>query len=518
MLPAGTVNTPWKRLPTGVWVPGFPQVPSGRDVNSTQELMRAIYVAAGQKAVTFCCSAGFAVKQQTTAGRANRNYNICSNRLDWVQASAAAEPVWNSSDALFGGKASFQVQGSRYFLNATDPAAPGTTPLYVKMVCVLDSWPPGGRCWFGASANRYGVYTRSTPDSLVLSNSTLSDPVDQPLGRAGVLTFCMRNSASAYPNGDFVQFGAAANRASGKSAGNTNPASVAIGAINTGGQGIVGRWTFLIGFTQALTNAESEAVDDLLNAEYGGALLIYSSVGNIRSAGIGWLGSSQTRGDAVYAYDGARYTFWHNYGDPTGLNYPTWTSGLATNGTFPQPAHTGISAQGINVDGGGANPGSGLAVANAYFNPAGATPSSGAGAYRYINLELGGADCNAGLWVAGTTAADLLTIAKQLATTNPNACVGINTIPCQSGDPASVAAFSAEIRDPGGIWDQFDTWAAANSRLNCARPDPNNAVGGGSYNAAYYIDALHYNLTGQGLWGAEINTKTATPMNLATTY
>ena len=516
MLPAGTDNAPWKRLPSGAWVPGFPQVPTGRDVTSAQELMRACFSAAASKTVVLASSAGFAAKEMTVAGRCNRNYNACSNRINWVAPSAASEPVLNTSDALFGGKPSFQTQGSRYFLNASDFPAPATTPLYVKMVCALDSWPPGGRCWFGASANRYGVYTSAqTPEAIFLGNSSNTALIDQPLGRAGVLTFCLRNSASAYPNGDFVQFGASLNRASGVATGNTNPVSLGLHAINTGAQGIIGRSAFLMGWSQALTDSESQAIDTLLNAEFGGGLLIYSSTGNIRSAGIGWLGSSQTRG--VSPYTGARYEFWNKYGNPAGLNYPTWTSGLSTDGTFAQPQHTGISSLGINYSTIGADPGAGLAAANAYFNPGGATPSSGAGNYRWINLELGGADVAFGAYVPVTTANDLLTIAVQLATVNPRATIAINTICPQSGDPAGVATFSSEIRDPGGIWDQFD--ALFPSRP-CDRVDLNYAVSGGTglYVAGNFVDALHLNNTGQVLWGTEINSVSGTSMSLATTY
>lgn len=518
MLPAGTVNTPWKRNPSGVFVPGFPQSPSGRDVLAVQDLMQAIFLAAASKPIVLISSAGFAAKQQTTAGRCNRNYNISSNRLDWVQATAAAEPALLSSVAAIGGREAFQATGgTRYFTNALDLPAPGTQVFYRKSVCVLESWPPGGRCWFGASANRFGAYTRSTPDSLILANSANTSAVDQPLNRWGVLTFCMRNSAAAYPNGDFIQFGATLNRATGISAGNTNPVSLGKFAINTGGQGLVGSEAFEVAWTQALTDAESQAVDDLLNTYFGGGLLIYSSAGNIRSAGVGWLGSSQTRGDVVYGYDGARFTFWNNYGNPAGLNYPTWTSGLNTNGTFPQPQHTGISGLGIDIDTGGPNPGAGLAAANAYFNPAGASPSSGAGNYRWINLELGGADVLGGTYVVGTSAANLLAIAQQLATVNPRATIAINTIAPQLGDPPATTTFSTEIRGVGGVWDQFDALFPARP---CDRPDLNFAVSGGTglYNAANYIDAVHLNLVGQGLWGTEINAKSAASMNLATTY
>lgn len=484
----------------------------GRTITALQDLIRQVYVAAGQKPLTVVTSAEMV---ELTGGNVSRQYNLCTNRIDYVQGTAANRPTLTASDAGIGGKPCISGSATRFLSNATNPNPPGTTVWYQKSVVRLDSWPPGGKAFYGSTANRFGVYTRSTPDSVIVVNSNVasSPPVDMPLGRWGVLTFRMGNTVA-----DFVRFGATLNVGSGTAVGNTDPASIGKFNLAAGGsQGVVGSEAIQFVWTQALTVAEDQAVDDLLNAYLGGSLLIYSSTGHIRSAGVGWLGSSQTRGNAVFAYDGARYTFWHAYGDPTGLNYPTWTSGLAADGTFPQNQHTGISSQGIDYDSTGPNPGSGLAVANAYFSAAGATPSSGAGSYRWINLELGGADVAFGTYVAGTSAAHLLNIAVALKNANPNATIAINTICPQLGDPPGVVAFSNEIRGAGGVWDQYD---ALYPTKHCDRVDLNYAVSGGTglYNAANFIDNLHLNLAGNQLWGNEIVSKSAASMSAATLY
>jgi hypothetical protein len=336
-----------------------------------------------------------------------------------------------------------------------------------------------------------------------------------------VLTSQLKNSNAAYPNGDFIQFGSSLNRASGINCGNTNTASGGKFAINTGGQGITGSEACQFVWAATLTDAESKAVDDLLNAYYGGGLLIYSSAGNIRSAGVGWLGYSQTyytQGAAVN-FQGARYA-WYN-AEWTTNNYPIYTTGHTSSGNWAQPANDGISGQGINVDSGGVNPGTGNAVATAYFTAGGASPNAGVGRYAFINLELGSADVAAGAYVAGTTDAALLVIAQTLANANPRARIGINTIAPQFGDPPAVVNFSNAIRSPGGIWDQFD---ALYPLRPCVRVDLNYAVsaGTGLYIPANYVDTVHLNQTGQFLWANDPTyglIATAAPwMNLATQY
>lgn len=510
--PFGTVNTPWKRAPSGVFVPGNMGVSTGRNITGLQDLIRQVYLAANQKTLTIICSAEMV---ELTAGVVSRQYNLCTNRLDYTQATAGSRMTFTASDPGLGGKPCISANGARSLVNLTDPAAPGTTPWYQKSVSRLDSWPPGAKCIYGATANRFGAFTLGTPDQVQLSNSsgTVEGPVDMPLSRWGVLTFRMGNSTA-----DQIRFGATLNGATGINVGNTNPLSIGKAAIASGTMGSVSSEAIQFVWTQDLTLAEDHAVEDLLQTYFGGGLLIYSSTGNIRSAGIGWLGSSQTRFSlgAAVNFQGARFTFYTQFW--TTNNYPIWTTGHTADGNWPQPAHDGESGLGINIDITSPNPGVGLARANNYLNPAGASPNNGAGKYAYINLELGGADIAGGVYVPVTTANDLLTIAQALATNNPRAVIGINTICPQLGDPPTVAQFSSEIRDPGGIWDQFDTWAAAHSHPNCARPDLNLCINGGVYTAALFLDNVHLNQTGQQQWGAEIDTKCATAMNLVTQY
>lgn len=512
---SGANNAPWKRNKSGVFNPGNMGTASGADVTAVQELIQRVFLAAGQKNMVIVCSAEWL---ETVSGAVSRQYNVCKNRIDYVQATAGSRLVFTASDSGINGKPCISGTGAKFASNATDLPAPSAGTPYTQIsVNRLDSWPPGSRCWYGSTANRFGAYTRSTPDSIQISNNNVapSPPVDQPLGRWGVMHYQMSNATT-----DFVRFGATANTATGVNVGNTNPASLGKMAIATGTQGIAGSEAIQFGWNAILTGAEHNAVDDELAGYFGGDVLIYSSVGNIRSSGIGWYGSSQTffsQGAAVN-FRGARYRFYTNYWDT--LEYPIWTSGHTVSGNWPQPANDGISGLGIDIDAGGPNPGIGLANAIVYFSPGGAAPNAGAGAYRLINLELGGADVLGGTYVPVTSAANLLAIAKQLQTSNPNATIGINTICPQLGNPAGVATFSAEIRDPGGVWDQFDTWALANGYRVCARIDLNFAVSGGTglYVVANFVDAVHLNQTGQFLWGDEINTKTAVAMSAATTY
>lgn len=513
-LPGGNFTSPWKRLPSGVFVPGNMGLPSGTTIIALQDLIRQVYLAANQKPMTVVCSAE---SVELIGGNVSQQYNLCTNRLNYFQNTAANRPTYIANDPTFGGKPSIVGTSTRFLTNNTNPPNPSVTKWYQKSVVVLDAWPPGGKAWYGSTANRFGVYT-SSPDAIRLLNAAVvTSIIDQPQGRPGVLTWRLGNSVA-----DFVQFGAALNLATGVNAGNTDPASLGKFNLSAGGlQGITGRETIQFAWTVDLTTAESNAIDDLLNTYFGGGLLIYSSTGHIKSAGIAWLGSSQTfytQGAGVN-YQGARYRFYTNYF--TGANYPIWTTGHTSSGTWPQPANDGISGQGIDVDGSGVNPGTGLAQATLYLNPANIPPAGtgtgnpGAGLYAFINLELGGADCAAGAYVPGTTANNLLAIANAIVGWNPRATVGINTICPQLGNPASVAALSLEISGIGGIWDQYD---AAHPTNVCARVDLNRCINGGIYDASLFVDSVHLNQTGQFLWGDEIDTKTAAAMSAKTLY
>lgn len=516
-LPTGTANSPWKRIPGGVFNPGNPALPIGRNLLPVQTLIQNVFLAANQKNMTIVCSAELL---ELTGGVVSRQYNLCKNRIDYVQATVGNRPLYTASDAGFGGKPCISNTSARHLLNATDPSAPASgTPWTGISVVRLDSWPPGGRCFYGSSANRFGIYTTAAePDTVFCGNSNNTPNVNMPLGRAGVLHYQMTNQTT-----DFVRFGPTLNTGTGVAVGNTNPASLAKFAVNTGAQGVVGSEAIQFCWTTTLTGAEHNAIDDLLNTYFGGGLQIYSTTGNVRSAGCGWLGSSQTAFNpgAGVNYQGARWRFFTQ--QYTTNNYPIWTSGLSSAGNWAQPAHTGISSLGINASasggggGGGYDPGAGLAASNAYLDPAGVTPSSGAGKYRWIDLELGGADILYGVYVPTTTANDLLAIAVNLATKNPRANIAINTICPQSGNPPNALALTNEIRGVGGVWDQFDALFPA--RL-CCRVDLSAAVSGGTdlYVVANFADAVHLNQTGQLLWGDEINTKSAAAMNTQTLY
>lgn len=360
----------------------------------------------------------------------------------------------------------------------------------------------------GAGANRYGWRTSGVPQVVQGGNNlSLTPAADLPLDRWGILTWRLGNST-----GDFIKFGAAANTATGINCGNTDPTAIGKFAINSGAQGIVGSEGLEFRWGADLTATEDEDVEDLISAYYGDLILKYDSTGNIKPVLYSFFGDSQTRGDVSYNYEGFRFDFFTEYF--TNLGYSTYATGTSSQGTWDQPANSGVSALGINIDAGGPNPAAAQEFIELHYGSAAAAPVNGAGSVQLMLVMIGGADIAGGTYVPVTTAADYVTLIQRILDLEPQCRVVVTTICPQQGDPADIPAFNAELSDPGGAWDVLDT---ANPGREVIRYDAFTALGG-AYNAALYIDNVHLNQAGQQLVGAALVAAVATIMNTKTTY
>ncbi len=517
LLPTGRVADVWKRLPSGVFVPGTRMLPTGRELTDAQTLIQQCYLAANQKAMLWAVIGDLGVVQATVAGRCSRYNDYSGRSSDFIAPSAAAEPVV-LADATLGGKTYLQGNGARGVINPIDLPTPSTQKCFRKIVNRLDAFPPGSRQWGNAGTNRFGVITRSSPDTILLDNGTLGGTVDQPEDRWGVMTWRLGNSTA-----DFLRWGPSANAATGVNCGNSNP-SAGIGKFftNAGTTGVEGSEALDFAWSVDLTTAEEEAVEDLIVAYYGSSNLISrTSTGNLKLALVGFCGSSQTR-DQPPDYNGMRFDFWDTYGNPSGLNYPTYASGSTSNGAWPQPQHSGVSGLGINVDAGGANPDAALENVQGTMIPGGGAPVPGVGEFDLLTVEYGGADILAGAFVPGgvgvpgSTTYGLLQVCIALANGNPNARLVINNIVPQQGNPATIGVMCAEIGGVGGLWDAYDALYPART---CLRVDVNTAINGGVWTAALFVDNVHLNKAGQDLWfGAMQTAGLAALMSTLTTY
>lgn len=516
LLPTGRISDIWKRLPSGVFVPGTRLLPTGRDLTAAQTLIQQVYLAANQKPFLWAIVQDISATPGATPGFSIRSRDYSGNQSDFVALGPTTEPVI-VVDSTLGGRKYIQSSGARNQVNPIDLPSPSVQKLYRKFVNRLDDWPPGSRQWGGASTNRGGVITRSTPDTITLDNGVVGGSVDQPQGRWGVMTSRLGNSVA-----DFLRWGATANTATGINCGNGN-LSPGMGKLsnNTGTTGVTGSEAIDFAWSVDLTPAEDQAVEDLIVAFCGSAnLLYYASVGNIKLAIVTFAGSSQTVANHVAGFQGMREDFYNNFGSPTGLNYPTYATGLTSAGSWPQPEHCGISGQGIDIDSGGPNPGSGLAVINTYLVPGGAAPIPGAGEIDAATYEYGGADILGGTYtpggvgVPGSSAYNMLQMLITGRNANPNLLWGVNAILPQQGDPATIPAFNAEILGVGGVCDAYD---ALYPTTPCARIDGFTALGG-AWSALYFVDNVHLNLAGQNVWGGVTNAAMAAGMNARTTY
>lgn len=433
------------------------------------------------------------VNQVTTPGRVS-SLTSQGGANDWTTLGATQEPTYTAADSTLNGKGTWSLDGTaKYMLNAFNPVAPATQPYYRLMVVQANAWLPSRVPTVLAASVNFGTITdsaiRQTAHSI---NGTSSPNLDFPSLQWLIVEEYFSGSTS-----DFVIVGPVDNIATGNF-GNTNPATLAMGASNTG--------TLLSNSTYAfsamwlgLPSAPERAALRALLLEY------YSSEALLRTRKVCRyypVGDSITLEVGVTNNDGWRKTLKDTFF--TGLGYPAYSVGSTTAGTYGAEftRHGGVSGETI-------------AQCNTFLLD-GATGQLRAGgplvnSVQLLLLLIGTNDMPT--YAAGTTAAAYRSLLDGIQAAVPSVRMAVSTItPQGDANNTNVIAFNAELP---AVWDAFD---AANPTRTLTRWDANTAIGGPTYVAGNFADVKHPNATGAALMGAAICTAISSIMNTLTTF
>lgn len=432
------------------------------------------------------------VNQATISGRVS-SLTSQGGANDWTTLGATQEPTYTAADSTLNGKGTWALDGTaKYMLNAYDgPSAPLTTPYYRIGVAKVNSWLGGRALTQMAAAIGFGLVSDGTNRYVAHSaNTTVGPNLDIPN-----LQWCIIEEYFSGSTSDFTIVGPVDNIASGVSLGNTNPASLGMGASRTGTLLANNSYAFTAQWLSLPTAPERAALRSTLLTYYGSALLRtrkicrYYAVGD--SITLDVLGSELWR-------EAIADTFFY------GLGYPAFSVGTTASGSYDGSftRHSGVT-------------GSKIADVSTFLHDAatGQFRSGGpmTGQTQLLLLMIGTNDMPT--YVAGTTAASYRTLLDNNQTAVPSVRQVVTPIiPRGDANNANVILFNAELP---AVWDAFD---AANPGKELIRWDANTAIGGPNYVAGNYADTLHPNATGSALLGTALCAAIATIMNTLTTF
>lgn len=121
---------------------------------------------------------------------------IGGTTLDMAQATGANQPAYSANNALFWGRATVTGDGSNDFMtNAWDPAAPATTPAYLRFATSRSTHVLSARLTAG-----FGTVGGSVADTMRASLSSTGNNVAMSLNTLYRVEVLFTNSASDYFN------------------------------------------------------------------------------------------------------------------------------------------------------------------------------------------------------------------------------------------------------------------------------------------------------------------------------
>lgn len=457
---------------------------------ATGALTPAQYVAAVNAAVTTRTILGFflpdlGVAETTTSGRAATWANQLGTMPNWIAPTTIAEPAFNTSDPNYGGRASLTGNGTnRYMTNAYNPPAPGTVGWYNLSVRRLETWV-STKTFSQAATNRFGCRLGPKSCTAELLNPTIGAAVDFYERRTCITEELFTNSTA-----DKLTVGPTQNTATGINTGNTDPSSLGLFATNAGASLVSGSCGSLLYTNGPLSTGEINTLRALAVQYYGPSIDQTRKIARVLTAG-----DSITRNANATDDNGWRY---YIYQAALAANYTIDFIGTTTAGTFPDNQHMGISGYTIADL-------TTLLAANIgptkQFN----------GWPALVMLLIGTNDVSGGTYAPGTTVAAYRALLDQVQAAEPQTRISVSTIPPQSGNPAGVAAFNAELI---AEWDSFDL---ANPTRTLLRWDAHAALGG-TYTPALMADAVHPNDAGHIALGTAAWAVIAPYLNTATTW
>jgi lysophospholipase L1-like esterase len=112
----------------------------------------------------------------------------------------------------------------------------------------------------------------------------------------------------------------------------------------------------------------------------------------------------------------------------------------------------------------------------------------------------------------GTWLASYTSLLNQIQAAEPGIRIVGNTVIPQLGNPANIPLMNADILS---AWNTYD---GANPTVPILRCDSNTAIGGPTYNVAYYGDNLHPNDAGHALLASAMLAASSSVINTLTTY
>lgn len=430
------------------------------------------------------------VNQATIAGRVS-SLTSQGGANNWNTIGATQEPTYTVEDSTLNNRGTWSLDGvAKYMVNPYDAPAPLTQPHYRMSVRKVNAWLGGRVQTELAAAIGFGLISDGTIRHIAHSANTTPGPdLDFP-----ALQWCIVEEYFSGSTNDFTIVGPLANIASGVNLGNTNPASLGMGASRTG--------TLLSNTSHALSsaflglpsNSERATMRQLLLDYYGPQLLRTRKV--CRYFPVGDSNTLDVLGDYTWRGLIADQYFYE-------LDYPTFSVGSTSVGNSNPEfnRHGGITGQTI----------AGCSTylldpTTGQLRPGGPLVNS----VQLMLLMIGTNDMPS--YVPVTTATAYESLLNDIHSAIPNARIAVSTIlPRNDANNVNVIAFNAELP---AIWDVFDI---ANPTTPLIRIDAFNAVGG-AWSSSNFSDALHFNPTGSALYGNAVNEATVNIFDELTTF